>query len=397
MTPLIHGLARDELIAFCAANGQPSFRARQIWDWLYRKRVAGQNAMTNLPSAFRQVLETEFDFRPVGFDSSARADWKSDSAQKILLELRDGECVEAVLIPSKRYRTICVSSQAGCAWACAFCASGQAGFARNLEAGEIVGQVMASARIAGELPTHVVFMGIGEPLENYDAVLRTIRVLNDPDGLAIGARRLTISTCGLVPGIERLAGEGLQVELSVSLHAANDELRSRLMPVNRKYPLTRLLDACARYVKATGRIITFEYAMIAGRNDSEENAAELARALAAVNGARVNLIPLSAVAEFDGTPSDQGSIRRFQNVLERSGLNATVRLSRGLDQQAACGQLRASRKAAGTGVIACRTSFPSDQDKKDNSPAKHPAGSDDRKMECSRRAQRAEQGSQDRP
>jgi 23S rRNA (adenine2503-C2)-methyltransferase len=358
MKPLIHGLMRDELVAFCAERGQPAFRGRQIWEWLYRRRVDTPGSMTNLPAPFRKALAETFDFEAVRPGSEPGLGWHEGGTRKILLELRDGECVEAVLIPSERYRTVCVSSQVGCAWACAFCASGQAGFVRNLEPGELVGQVLAAGRVAGELPTHVVFMGIGEPLENYDAVLRAIRILNDSDGLALGARRLTLSTCGLAPGIERLAGEGLQVELSVSLHAADDALRSRLMPVNRRYPLAPLLDACARYVQATGRIITFEYAMIRGLNDSEEQAQSLARILARVGGARVNLIPLSAVAEFPGEPATREAIRRFQAVLERAGLNVTVRLSRGLDQKAACGQLRASRKAAAPAVSACRTSSP---------------------------------------
>ena len=347
MKPLIHGLLPGDLAGFVAERGHKSFHARQAWDWLYCRRVAGFAAMSNLPGSLRQELAEAFDFEPFVSGIAPGPGWREGGARKLLLELRDAERIETVLSPSERFRALCVSSQVGCAWACAFCASGQAGFVRNLQAAEMVGQVLAVASVTGQAPTHVVFMGIGEPLENYDSLLRAIRILNDPDGLAIGARRITISTCGLPEGIARLAREKLQVELSVSLHAADDDLRSRLMPVNRRYPLDALMEACAHYRKETGRIITFEYVMIRDVNDSIEQAKALLQRLKGVGGARVNLIPLSAVAEFEGQASSSSAVRRFKTILENAGINATVRLSRGLEHHAACGQLRASRKAEG--------------------------------------------------
>ncbi len=257
----------------------------------------------------------------------------------MLLRLRDGECVEIVLLADRDRHTLCVSSQVGCRFACAFCASGQAGFRRNLAAGEIVGETLAAARSLGGRPDNIVFMGIGEPMDNYDAVLAAIRILNDPDGLNIGARHITISTNGIIPGIERLAGEGLQVELAVSLHAPNDAVRNRLMPVNRRYPMPELLTACARYTQRTKRIVTFEYTLVRGINDSAEQARELANRLK-VFPSRVNLIPLSPVTGFDGQPSAPGVSERFLATLDQAGINATLRNSQGQRIQAACGQLR---------------------------------------------------------
>jgi 23S rRNA (adenine2503-C2)-methyltransferase len=239
----------------------------------------------------------------------------------------------------------------GCRFHCAFCASGQTGFARNLAAGEMVAQVLVAARALGDPPTHIVFMGIGEPLDNYDAVLKTVRIINNGDGLKIGARRITISTCGIVPGIRRLAGEGLQVELSVSLHAPVDKLRSRLMPVNRRYPLADLIPACKDYSAATKRIVTFEYVLIRELNDSPERAAELAELLAPLP-CRVNLIPLSPVKEFEGDPPSTDAGRIFMDTLARAGINATLRNSRGCSIDAACGQLRTGTMNRDPGVTA---------------------------------------------
>ena len=253
--------------------------------------------------------------------------------------LSDGERVEEVLIPADDRRTVCLSSQAGCRFHCAFCASGQAGFRRNLEAGEIVGQVLLAWRGFGEKPTHVVVMGVGEPFDNYDAVLQAVRLINDQDGLCIGARRITLSTAGVIPGIERLAGENLQVELSVSLHAPSDKLRSELMPINRTYPLNRLLKACEAYFAATKRLITFEYTLIENVNDQPPHAKELARRLSAFP-CRVNFILLSPVEEYAGAPSSSSVAERFIQVLDKAGINATLRASRGTAVHAACGQLR---------------------------------------------------------
>jgi len=337
----MHGLSFDELAAWCRESGQPPFRAQQIWDWLYSKVVTSWDQMRNLPGPLRESLAASFTLetvRPAGVSGTA------GGTRKLLLELADGEMVETVLIPSGRgsQYTLCVSSQVGCRFRCAFCASGRSGLIRSLLPGEIVGQVLAAARAEGGRPSNVVYMGIGEPFDNYDAVMKSVRIINDERGLGIGARRITISTCGIVPGISRLAAEGLQVELSVSLHAADDELRSSLMPVNRAYPLDRLLQACSDYVAGTGRIVTFEYTLIDGVNDSDAHARKLAGLLGRF-GSRVNLIPLSDVEEFRGAPSPPERIRAFSALLERAGINTTVRASKGSRLRAACGQLRARR------------------------------------------------------
>ncbi|MBU4198983.1 MAG: 23S rRNA (adenine(2503)-C(2))-methyltransferase RlmN [Verrucomicrobia bacterium] len=344
---LIHDLTRAELKQVCLDLRQPAFRAEQIWNWLYVRRVTAWDEMKNVPAAFRKALAEAWSLSPAAAVQSA-GEQGAHAARKLLLTLRDGECVEAVVIPAKGRATVCVSSQVGCKFKCGFCASGQAGFRRNLQAGEMVGEVLAAARELGATPSHVVWMGIGEPLDNYDAVLKAVRIVNDPSGLSVGARRITISTCGIIPGIRRLAEEGLQVELSISLHAPDDALRSRLMPVNRIYPLADLIPACRDYAKKTGRLITFEYTLIRGVNDTAEQAKALARLLKPVH-ARVNLIPLSEVAEFGGRPSALTAAVLFIAVLERAGINATLRASKGAGVKAACGQLRASRLGDTTG------------------------------------------------
>lgn len=334
--PLVHGLSREDLTAWISAAGQPPYRVAQVWSWLYDHRVSDWDAMTNLPRRFRDRLAQAFDLRSVRRVASEEAD---GGTTKLLMELRDGERIEEVLIPARNRRTVCVSSQVGCRLHCAFCASGKAGFRRQLEAGEIVGQVLLAAEAWGRPPSHVVLMGIGEPLDNYDAVLKAVRILNDQKGLNIGARRITLSTCGVIPGIRRLAGEGLQIELSVSLHAPEDDLRRRLMPVARAYPLDQLLETCRWYTEQTGRIITFEYTLIDGVNDAPRQARALAALLRPVRG-RVNLIPLSPVEEFEGKASSPSRVTAFQRILESAGLNVTVRVSRGIRARAACGQLR---------------------------------------------------------
>ena len=346
--PPIHGLSRGELAEFCIAAGQPKYRTAQVWQWLYVHRVSNWAEMRNVPRSLLDKLAAAFAMESVRVQDTQG---KDGEVRKVLAGLLDGERVELVVIPARRRNTVCISSQAGCRYACAFCASGQSGFRRNLAAGEIVAQVLVAARVLGEKPTHAVFMGIGEPFDNYDEVLRAVRIVNDGDGLNIGARRITISTCGIIPGIERLAGEGLQVELSVSLHAPTDKLRSRLMPVNNKYPLADLIAACDRYAAATKRIVTFEYTLIGQVNDKSGQAERLAKLLAPLP-CRVNLIPLSPVHEFDGVPPAPGVADAFVEILGRAGINATLRASRGCSFNAACGQLRASRgvRCSGFGV-----------------------------------------------
>jgi 23S rRNA (adenine2503-C2)-methyltransferase len=332
----VHGLTRDELAAACAELGLPAFRARQVWRWLYVQRVADWAPMTNLPLADRAKLAGRL---ALALPAAEAVEGEAGETRKLLLGLADGERIEAVLIPARDRQTVCLSTQVGCRYRCAFCASGQAGLLRNLTAGEIVGELLAAAAALGEVPGNVVYMGIGEPFDNYDAVLKSVRILNDPEGLAIGARHITISTSGVIPGMDRLAEEGLQVELSVSLHAPDDALRSELMPINRQYPLAGLMDACARYVERTNRIITFEYTLIRGVNDTRGHAERLAALVRRVRG-RVNLLPLSPVEGYEGLPPEPGTAERFVTVLERAGVNATVRASKGCRIRAACGQLR---------------------------------------------------------
>jgi 23S rRNA (adenine2503-C2)-methyltransferase len=338
--PLIHGLSAQDLTGALRDMGAPAYRSAQLWQWLYVHRVSDWEAMTNLPAGFRRELAKRFDLAPVSMLRDECIDESSGTTRKLLVALRDGESIEAVLIPAQGRRTVCISSQVGCRFRCAFCASGQSGFRRNLETGEIVGQVLLACHAYAERVSHVVFMGVGEPFDNYDAVLGAVRILNDSTGLSIGARHITLSTCGVVPGIQRLAAEGLQVELSVSLHAPDDALRGRLMPVNRLHPLEELLAACAEYTRRTRRIITFEYTLIRGVNDAPAQAQTLARRLSAFP-CRVNLIPLSPVEEFEGAAPDRAGAETFMRVLNQAGVNATWRDSRGGALKAACGQLRA--------------------------------------------------------
>lgn len=344
MSPLnrsAYDLAPAEWSALCADWDVPAFRAKQVRQWLYARLAATFDEMANLPILLRARLAATL--RDLGETARLReTSGPEGGTRKLLLELHDGECVETVLIPARDHTTVCVSSQAGCAFACAFCASGKRGIARDLSAGEIVAQVVHAWRALGERPSNVVFMGIGEPFANYDAVLCAVRTLNDPDGLGIGARHITISTCGVVPGIARLADEGLQVELSVSLHAPTDAQRSAIMPVNKRWPLAELLAACRDYTARTNRIITFEYTLVRDLNDRPADAAALLDLLRGLK-CRVNLIPLSPVAEFDGQTPAPDTLHAFRDTLERGGLNATLRLSRGSDLGAACGQLRLRR------------------------------------------------------
>ncbi|MCA1808898.1 MAG: 23S rRNA (adenine(2503)-C(2))-methyltransferase RlmN [Kiritimatiellia bacterium] len=334
----IHDFGYARLLEDGRAHGLPEWRIRQLWHWLYRRHAENWEAMHNLPREMREHLAGRYTLTTTRLiEAQAGAD--AAGAGKLSLALPDGEIIETVLIPSGQRLTVCVSSQAGCKYRCAFCASGQAGFRRNLHTGEMVEQVLTAARRLKTTPTHVVFMGIGEPLDNYENLLGAVRIINDGEGLRIGARRITISTCGVIPGIRRLAEEGLQVELSVSLHAAEDSLRAKLMPVNRMYPLRELIDACRDYTARTDRIITFEYTLIDGVNAAPQQARELALLLRALPS-RVNLIPLSPVQEFSGRPPAPAAVNAFMRVLRQAGLNVTLRNSRGSGVNAACGQLR---------------------------------------------------------
>jgi 23S rRNA (adenine2503-C2)-methyltransferase len=329
-----------QLADLLAGWGEPPYRANQVWLWLYRRLAGSVDVMTDLPKSLRNRLSAESILDPL---EAVEAQESGDGAtRKTLFRLRDNLAIEAVLMGYRKRHTVCVSTQVGCALGCPFCATGQSGFARNLTIGEIVAQVLHFGRqlmAGGDRVTNVVFMGMGEPLANYRATWTAITRLNDPTGFDLGARHMTISTVGLVPGIRRMAQERLQVGLAVSLHAANDALRDQLVPVNRRYPLARLLEACREYINATGRQITFEYALIAGVNDSSEQALEL---VGLVKGllCHINLIPLNPTPGSPHRGSSRATALDFRATLLRQGIPATLRLRRGIDIEAGCGQLR---------------------------------------------------------
>jgi 23S rRNA (adenine2503-C2)-methyltransferase len=330
-----------------AVWGEPKFRTRQLWEWLYLHLATEYDQMTNLPQALRERLAAYYRLDALSPVEELRS--ADGFTQKLLFELHDGARIESVGMAYDQRWTVCVSTQVGCAVGCAFCTTGQGGLVRDLETGEIVEQVLYFARALRAAPSaqpdvsNVVLMGMGEPLFNYDRVWQAIEIWNDHRGLNLGARRITLSTAGVVPGILRLAGERLQVGLAVSLHAADDELRDQLVPLNRRYPLADLMDACREYVAQTHRRITIEVALIDGVNDAVGQAHQLARLLRGLH-CHVNLIPLNPAPA--GTPagaykaSPQPRVRAFQRTLTEQGLPTTVRLRRGIDIQAGCGQLR---------------------------------------------------------
>ena len=328
-----------ELTAVLTELGEPAFRGKQVFSWLHRGAASFQE-MSSLPKALREKLEA---LSPLTVPRAARCQVsRLDGTRKYLWELADGNCVESVLMRYHHGNTVCISSQVGCRMGCAFCASTIAGRVRNLTAGELLDQVLFTGKDAGEPVSNVVLMGIGEPLDNLDAVFRFLELVNAPEGLHLGMRHISLSTCGLIPGIRRLMERKSQLTLSVSLHAPDSETRSRLMPVNRAYDVEELFTVCREYFRVTGRRISFEYALIDGVNDHDWQADRIAERLRGMPG-HVNLIPLNDVAESPFRPSRR--IAAFQRRLESKGVTATVRRSLGGDIDAACGQLR--RKALG--------------------------------------------------
>ena len=317
-------------------RGLRAFRADQILLSLYRDYITDWDQATTLPKDFRESLKTEF---PITKAETLDVSTSSDGTQKLLIGFEDGSAVETVLIPATGRFTQCISTQVGCPMGCAFCASGSRGVVRSLTADEIVAEYMAGRRL-GEI-TNIVVMGMGEPFMNYDETMRALKLINAGKGPNLGARHITLSTCGVVPGFAKLAAEGIQFELSVSLHAPNDTLRNELMPVNKRWPIDELLTACADYTTKTKRIITFEYTVIKGVNDSRVCAEELARQVRRVPMAKVNLIPLSPVSHRPDfkTPDDQ-TLLMFLDVLMKNRVQTMLRRSRGKDANAACGQLR---------------------------------------------------------
>ena len=341
----IHDLTFADLESYLVQLGEPSFRARQVWSHLYGHLATDPAEMSGLPAALLPHL-TSFNFAPLHLSH----EWRSRDGRtlKLLFDLHDGATVESVLMDYNRRRTVCISSQAGCGMGCVFCATGQMGLSRNLTSGEIVAQGLFIARHLAQRAqriTNIVVMGMGEPMQNYAATLAAMDRLTDPAGFAMGARRITISTVGIVPAIRRFADEHRQINLAVSLHAATDELRSRLMPINRRYPLDLLFDACRYYVSATRRRLSFEWALIAGVNDTPEQARTLAERCRGLL-CHVNLIPLNPTRGYDGQATSRDAAEAFRAVLDTHGVPCTVRVRRGIEIEAGCGQLASQRVAA---------------------------------------------------
>ncbi len=347
-------LTREEVAARLAENGQPAFRAGQLLDWVYRKRVRAFDAMTDLPAGLRAALARHFS---LGSIEVVRRLGANDTTQKFLFRLSDGQLIETVLIPASPAlygeasdrRTLCISTQVGCAYGCKFCASGLDGWKRNLRAGEIVEQILRAEEISGERVNNLVFMGMGEPLANYDQLIRAIGIINAPWGVGLGARHITVSTSGLAPQIRLLADQPLQIRLAISLHGATDEVRAQIMPVNRKYPLAVLLEACRYYHSRKKQKLTFEYILIDGVNDTQAQAVALA-GLAAGLEAKVNLIPYNTVEGLTWTRPPLARQKAFQHTLHSRGVAATLRREKGHDIAAACGQLRRQTLATADAV-----------------------------------------------
>ncbi len=331
-------LSRDELAQVLASWGEPEFRSAQIFDWVWKRWVTDFAAMTNLPLALRTRLDQTFTPAPL---TPLAHQVDEEATEKVLLGLADGEAIEAVLMREGDRRTVCLSTQVGCPVGCAFCATGQSKFKRNLTAGEIAGQVLHFARrlAPSERVTHVVVMGMGEPLFNYAATIKAVRILNDPQGMGLGARRFTISTVGVVPGILRLAQEGLQVNLAISLHAPEDRLREKLVPTGQKWTIGEILEAGDAYAQATGRRVSYEYVLLGGVNDGLAQARALAELLRG-RLAHVNLIPFNPAPGLPFAPPSPGQVDAFRRELVNHGVDATVRRSRGTRILAGCGQLR---------------------------------------------------------
>ncbi len=340
----IFNLALSSLEAWAATRGEPSYRAKQALHWLYQKRVSRFDEMSDLSAPLREELNKEFLLEPL---ACALKTGSSDTTQKFLFALRDNSFIESVLIPASPAlygsasdrKTLCVSTQVGCAFGCKFCASGLEGWTRNLEPGEIVEQVLRVGALSGEKINNIVFMGMGEPLANYQNLLQAIEIIRAPWGIGIGARHITVSTSGLAPRIRELADQPLQIRLAISLHGATDEVRQTIMPINRKFNLAALMDACAYYCEKKRQRITFEYILIENVNDGLDQAMELAR-LARRLEAKVNLIPYNTVQGLSWKRPSETRQQSFYRVVRKGGVDATIRREKGHDIDAACGQLR---------------------------------------------------------
>lgn len=331
----IKSMTLSELTDYITKHGYPRFRAKQIYEWSHLKFARNVEEMKNLPKDIREWIREDF----VSIEVVERLVSKADGTNKFVFRLSDGNVIESVFMPYKHGNSVCISSQAGCRMGCRFCASTLMGLARNLTPSEMLDQIYAISRITGERVSNVVVMGTGEPLDNYDNLVRFIRLLTNEDGLHISQRNITVSSCGIVPQIYRLADEGLAITFAVSLHAPNDEKRRALMPIANKYSISELMDACRYYFKQTGRRITFEYSLVAGENDTKEDARQLASLLAGFP-CHVNLIPVNPIKERDFKRGNPDSVQNFKVLLEKNVRNVTIRRGMGKDIDAACGQLR---------------------------------------------------------
>ncbi|MBI3241710.1 MAG: 23S rRNA (adenine(2503)-C(2))-methyltransferase RlmN [Chloroflexi bacterium] len=335
-------LSLADLASLLAGWGQPAFRAKQVWGWAYQRLAPSFEAMTDLPKPLRQHLSAELQFSRL--TPAINLHSTDGTTNKLLFRLDDDRQIDSVLMGYNQRPTACISSQAGCTMGCVFCATGQMGFDRHLSAGEIVEQVLWFARELkkkDDALSNVVVMGMGEPFHNYEATLAAVDRLTDPTGFNFGARRITISTVGLVPMIERFADEKRQVNLAVSLHAATDELRTELLPINKKYPLKVLLPACREYVAKTGRRLSFEWALIQGQNDTPAQAHALVKLITQPKLlCHVNIIPLNPTRDYAGAAATRERVANFKAILEAGGVTCTVRVRRGIDINAGCGQLR---------------------------------------------------------
>lgn len=335
----IKSLSLPELEEVLKEMGEKAFRAKQVYQWLHQKLATDFDEMTNLSKAFREQLKERFTLTALKAVDVKIS--KIDGTRKYLFGLSDGNVIESVWMQYHHGNSVCISSQVGCRMGCKFCASTLDGLERNLTASEMLDQVYRIQADTGERVSNIVIMGSGEPMDNYDNVVRFIRLISDEKGLHISQRNITVSTCGIVPGIERFSREGLSVTLALSLHAPNDQVRRSLMPIANKYAIQDVLKACQGYFEATGRRLTFEYSLVSGVNDNLEEAETLARLLKGMHG-HVNLIPVNPIKERDFVQSDQKAIQSFQNYLERQGIAVTVRREMGRDINGACGQLRKS-------------------------------------------------------
>lgn len=347
MKPSIYGLTQDELSQWLVDNGEKKFRTSQIWDWLYQKRVSNFSEMKNISKGLLEKLEEEFTINPL---KQMVVQESNDGTVKYLFELEDNHMIETVLMRQKYGLSVCVTTQIGCNIGCSFCASGLLKKQRNLTAGEIVAQIMQVQHYfdeqgEDERVSHIVVMGIGEPFDNYDNVMNFLHIMNDPKGLAIGARHMTVSTSGLVPKIKKFATNGMQVNLAISLHAPNNDVRTSMMVINKAYPLEKLMDAVDFYIEETNRRVTFEYIMLSHVNDRVEHAQQLADLLKDKKKLTyVNLIPYNPVSEHDNYQrSTKEDILAFYDVLKKNNINCVVRQEFGTDIDAACGQLRSKQ------------------------------------------------------